>query len=74
VLRGWGAYFRYGNSGRKFNTIDSYVHQRLAILASNKHGKSGRNWVQSYTYGWLTDLGIYRLTGTVRYWSAHAPR
>lgn len=74
VLRGWGAYFRFGNSGRKFNAIDSYVHQRLAILASRKHGKSGRNWVQSYTYGWLTDLGVYRLTGTVRYWSAHAQR
>jgi RNA-directed DNA polymerase len=72
VVRGWGAYFRFGNSGRKFNVIDSYIHQRLAILASRKHGKSGRNWVERFTYGWLTDLGIYRLTGTVRYWSAHA--
>ena len=26
VLRGWGAYFRYGNSARKFDAIDSYVH------------------------------------------------
>ena len=26
VLRGWGAYFRYGNSNRKFAAIDSYVH------------------------------------------------
>lgn len=23
VLRGWGAYFRNGNSSRKFNAIDS---------------------------------------------------
>ncbi len=72
VLRGWGAYFRYGNSSRKFNAIDSYVHQRLAKLASVKHGISGRNWTTRFTYGWLTDLGIYRLTGTVRYWAAHA--
>jgi hypothetical protein len=72
VLRGWGAYFRYGNSSRKFNAIDSYVHERLAKLASVKHGISGRNWATRYTYGWLTGLGIYRLTGTVRYWAAHA--
>lgn len=72
VLRGWGAYFRYGNSSRKFNTIDSYVHERLAILASVKHGISGRNWTTRFTYGWSSDLGVYRLTGGVRYWSAHA--
>ena len=72
VLRGWGAYYRYGNSSRKFNTVDGYVHQRLAKLASVKHGISGRNWTTRFTYGWLTNLGIYRLTGTVRYWSAHA--
>jgi len=74
VLRGWGAYFRYGNSSRKFNTIDGFVHERLAKLASVKRGLSGRNWTTRYTYGWLTDLGIYRLTGTVRYWAVHATR
>jgi hypothetical protein len=72
VLRGWGAYFRVGNSSRKFNAIDSYVHQRLARLASVKHGLSGRNWATRFTYGWLTQQGIYRLTGTVRYGAAHA--
>ena len=36
VLRGWAAYFRNGNSSRKFTTIDSYVHQRLARLASTR--------------------------------------
>ncbi len=74
VLRGWGAYFRYGNSSRKFNLIDSYVHQRMARLASVKHGLHGRNWATRFTYGWLSNLGIYRLTGTVRYWSANASR
>lgn len=72
VLRGWGAYYRYGNSSRKFNAVDNYVHERLARLASVKHGLSGRNWTTRFTYGWLTTLGIYRLTGTVRYWSANA--
>jgi group II intron reverse transcriptase/maturase len=74
VLRGWGAYFRYGNSDRKFAAIDSYVHERVAKLASVKHGRRGRNWSTRFTYGWLTDLGIYRLAGTVRYWDAHALR
>lgn len=65
VLRGWGAYFRNGNSGRKFNAVDGYVHERLAIFASRKHGRRGRNWTTRYTYGWITRLGVYRLTGTV---------
>jgi len=72
VLRGWGAYFRHGNSSRKFSALDGYVHERLAKLASVKHGISGRNWTTRFTYEWLTTLGIYRLTGTVRYWSANA--
>jgi RNA-directed DNA polymerase len=74
VLRGWGAYFRYGNSARKFSAVDSYVHERLAILVSNKHGLSGRNWQRRFTTAWLKSLGVYRLTGTVRYGTAHAWR
>jgi RNA-directed DNA polymerase len=73
VLRGWAGYFRHGNSLRKFSTIDQYVNERMAILASNKHGLPGRNWTTRFTYGWLTNLGIYRLSGTVSYWTAHAP-
>ena len=41
VLRGWAGYFRNGNSGRKFNAVDGYVHERLAIFASRKHGRRG---------------------------------
>ena len=63
VLRGWGAYFRYGNSARKFATIDAYVNQRLAILASTKHGLRGWNRTTRFTHGWVTSLGVYRLTG-----------
>ena len=72
VLRGWGAYFRQGNSSAKFGAIDSYVHERMAVLASRKHRRSGFNWADHYTWGWLGNLGIYRLTGTVRYPAAHA--
>jgi group II intron reverse transcriptase/maturase len=73
VLRGWGAYFRYGNSTRKFAVIDSYVHERLALLVSFGHSRSGRNWATRYNYAWFTSLGAHRLTGTVRYLgAAHA--
>jgi group II intron reverse transcriptase/maturase len=74
VLRGWAGYFRYGNSGRKFTAIDSYVHERLAILASKKHGLPGRNWQRRFTTAWLKSLRVYRLSGTVRYGAAHARR
>jgi RNA-directed DNA polymerase len=74
VPRGWGAYFRQGNSSAKFGAVDSYVHERMARLASRKYGMRGFNWSDRFTWGWLGDLGIYRLTGTVRYPTAHARR
>jgi hypothetical protein len=72
VLRGWAGYFRYGNSWKKFQAVNSYVHQRMAILASNKYGLHGRHWATRFTYGWYLSLGIFRLTGIARYRSAHA--
>ena len=74
VLRGWAGYFRYGNSARKFDEIDRYVHERLAIWASSKHGRHGRNWQRRYTAAWLARLGVYRLGGKVRYATVHASR
>ena len=37
----------------KFSQIDGYVHARLAILASAKHGLKGRNSLASTTEGSL---------------------
>ncbi|MFD5514040.1 group II intron maturase-specific domain-containing protein [Streptomyces sp. NPDC127051] len=74
VLRGWSAYFRSGDSGRKFNAADGCVHERLAIFASRKHRLRGRNWTTRFTYGWITRLGVYRLTGNVHRATAHASR
>lgn len=72
VLRGWGNYFRDGNSARKFAQIDSYVHERLAILATAKHRRSGRRWVTQYNGTWLHRLGVYALSGKVSYGNANA--
>jgi group II intron reverse transcriptase/maturase len=74
VLRGWGNYFRTGNSARKFNQIDSYVHERLAILACNKHQLSGRKWDSRFNGEWFRRLGVHTLKGTIHYGTAHASR
>jgi hypothetical protein len=74
VLRGWGNYFRVGNSARKFNQIDGYVHERLAILACNKHQLSGRKWVSRFNGEWFRRLGVHTLGGNVNYGTAHASR
>jgi group II intron reverse transcriptase/maturase len=74
VLRGWGAYFRYGNSAQKFDTIDAYVNQRMAMLASTKHGLRGWNWSTRFDHQWVTSLGVHRFSGTIRPTTAYAGR
>ena len=69
VIRGWGNYFRWGNSSRKFVQIDSYVQERLALFDSKKRGRSGRGWGTRHNAAWLQSLGVYRLSGTVQYGS-----
>jgi hypothetical protein len=72
VLRGWANYFRYGNSTRKFALVDSYVHLRLSKLTSAKYGLRDWNRGSRFGYAWLTSLGVYRLSGKVRYRTASA--
>lgn len=74
VLRGWAAYFRNGNSAGKFSTIDSYVHERLAIFDNRKRGIPGRWWGKRHDGAWFTRLGVFRLSGNVRWVAVHASR
>jgi RNA-directed DNA polymerase len=67
VLRGWGNYFRWGNSTRKFSQIDRYVHERLALFDSKKRRQHGRRWGAEHTYDWIASLGVHRLSGIVSY-------
>jgi len=64
VLRGWGAYFRLGNSSQQFALITRYIHERLALFLSKKARRSGRNWRGRYAWAYFQRLGIYRLSGT----------
>ena len=70
VLRGWGNYFRWGNSTRKFTQVDSYVHERLALYDSKKRGRSGRQWGKVHSYAWFKGIGLHQLSGSVRYGTA----
>ena len=69
ALRHWGAYFRVGNSGRKFAQVDDYVRERLALFLSKKSGRHGRHF-ERYTYAYFKRLGVYRLAGTVTWYKA----
>jgi RNA-directed DNA polymerase len=67
VLRGWGNYFRWGNSTRQFTQVDSYVRERLALHDSKRRGKQGRRWGQVHTNAWFKGTGLHFLSGTIRY-------
>ena len=74
VLRGWGGYFRYGNPGQKLDTIDCYVNQRMAMLASTKHGLRGWNWATRFDHQWVDSPGVHRFSGTIKPTTAYASR
>jgi group II intron reverse transcriptase/maturase len=75
ILKGWGAYFRVGNSAWCFAQIDTYVRYRFAKWDQHKHQRSNVGWRGPRIPQLLQAVGLYRLNGTVRYYStAHATR
>jgi len=71
VVRGWGAYFRVGNSTRKFRAVDRFVRERLVIFLVNKARRGERARKRS-SWALLEKLGVYRLQGTVK-WATATP-
>ena len=68
ILRGWGNYFRTGNAATKFRQIDRYVVWRLKRLQIKKRGRTCTpGWPISGPRTGSTELGLYRLRGTIRY-------
>jgi len=68
LLRGWGNYFRTGNAAIKFRQADRYVTWRLKRLLIKQRGRNlhaGQAW--QWTEEWLHDLGLHKLSGTIRY-------
>lgn len=67
VPQGWAAYF-----AGKFSTIDSHVHERLAIFDNRKRNIPGRRWGKRHNGDWFRRLGVFRLSGNVHRQTAHA--
>jgi RNA-directed DNA polymerase len=68
LLRGWGNYFRTGNAAVKFRQADRYVAWRLKRLLIKKRGRNLRaGQADQWTEEWLHGLGLYKLSGTIRY-------
>jgi RNA-directed DNA polymerase len=69
VLRGWGNYFRTGNASIKFQQIDRYVTERLVRLMRRDRRLQHRPFHsrQWPTSRFVTELGLHRLLGTIRY-------
>ena len=64
-LRGWAAYFRFGNSAQHFDKIISYARMRLVLVVSKRHKRS-RAWGRSVVFFQSPNhLGLIRLDGTV---------
>ena len=67
-LRGWGNYFRTGNAGLKFVSLDDYVAWRLKRLLIKKRGRNLRpGQADVWTRTWFHDQGLHKLMGTIRY-------
>ncbi|NEE04797.1 group II intron reverse transcriptase/maturase [Phytoactinopolyspora halotolerans] len=64
-LRGWGGYFRYGHSAIRFEKIQQYAIDRLALFIGKRH-KRGRGFGLSVV-GYLSPnrCGLISLNGTV---------
>jgi hypothetical protein len=69
VVRGWGAYFRVGNSARKFHAVDRYVCERLSRFVAKK-ARRGRHSRERSSWALLEQMGVYWLSGTVKWYTA----
>jgi RNA-directed DNA polymerase len=69
VLRGWGKYFCTGNASLKFQQIDSFVWRRLIKLLVKRGGDRRKSIrVKDWSLSRLvTEHGLHRLVGTIRY-------
>ena len=70
-LRGWGAYFRRGNSSKQLEQMDRYVRESLGMFVSRRAKRSGRGLKRNAAS--LAGLGVYQLSGTVT-WRKATPK
>lgn len=63
-LRGWAAFFRWGNSARSFDKIRAYALMRIALFFAKQHQRD-RSWGFSQVYRSRDNLGLVSLNGIV---------
>lgn len=71
ILRGWGNYFRYGNSYRQFDKVDRYVWWRLRWRYWVEHDKRRRG-MRDFPRDLYRENGLYRLRGTTLRYGAES--
>ncbi len=64
-LRGWAAYFRYGNSADQFDKINRYARMRLAGFDAKRHRRSRHFGWYVVAFASPNQLGLVDLHGTV---------
>lgn len=60
LIRGWGIYFRHGNSTTCFARLDGWIRMRLRSFIEKKKWPSGMNW--KYPTDHFVSLGLVCLT------------
>ena len=64
-LRGWAAYFRYGNSAVHFEKIMHHVWTRIALVIARRHKRSRAYGWSVLAYQSPDHFGLISLSGTV---------
>ena len=64
-LRGWAAYFRYGNSARHLTTIRDYALMRTAGVIAKRHHRPRAFGRYVLAFASPSQLGLITLHGTV---------
>jgi group II intron reverse transcriptase/maturase len=63
LLRGWGNYFKMGNSRKHFVSIANYTTYILCIMLRKKHKKRSKGW-RDHPPSWFYDYhGLFKLYG-----------
>ena len=64
-VRGWAAYFRFGNSARCFDKITGYLRMRLALFLAKRHRRSRAFGWSVVAFTSSNQLGLISLDGIV---------
>ncbi|WSQ15143.1 group II intron reverse transcriptase/maturase [Streptomyces sp. NBC_01231] len=64
-LRGWAAYFRFGNSAHVFDQIGSYARMRIGGFLAKKHRRTRKFGWAVVAFAAQDSLGLIALHGTV---------